>query len=219
MSLSCIETRDLLPLFPDDLDPSEAAKVREHVATCNGCAVELGIFASQAARFATLRQGREKVDLFAGIAERLARPAPVVAFPRRFGVVAAAAAAAVVLAFGLLSQARGPIEPIAPADGIARGQTPPAPRPTVAPHEVAITHVAPQQHRARRAPIQLFESDGATPAVSFATERELVPLDEEADIPQTKKSTFAEPQAAHPTSPSGSGSGSRSADDDRSLSF
>jgi len=211
--LDCKQVRDLIPLFSEDLDLSEAESVREHVASCTACAAELGIFLSQAARFAQLRTGRPGVDLMAGIEKKLARPAPagrLAAFPVR-RVAVAAAAAGLVLALGLFAFKH---ETTPVADTIAKK---PAPQ-TLAPraNEGFVANTPRHMHHQRP---RIFETEHAQPlfgrrgggAIAAGGEVELVPLDEEAEVPQTKKSTFAEPQQAQPAPKTG--------DDDRSLSF
>jgi hypothetical protein len=221
MSLTCDKTRELIPLFPDDLDLSEAEGVREHVASCTACAAELGVFLAQAARFAQLRTGRPSVDLFSGIREKLARPEPVtpelvtnvVAFPLR-RVAFAAAAAGVAIAIGILAFRQGPAKP----DSIAK--QPEVKNTEVKKNVEVATNPQPEEPRRVRAPRpRIFEAEDSQPLFrhrsnspfSPADAVEVVPLDEEAEVPQAGKRTYAEPQPARPA-PKGT-------DDDRSLSF
>src|SRR5262245_32824844 len=100
--MRCEEIRDLLPLHSlGALEESEAAKVREHLASgCPGCAAELAAFAEAQASmpFALERQepsAMVKARLMARVrAEVQGREAPVQRRTRdRSGTVLAAAAA------------------------------------------------------------------------------------------------------------------------------
>jgi hypothetical protein len=216
--MNCDQLKELIPLFPDDLDLSEAEAVRSHVAGCTPCAAELGIYMAQAARFATLRQNRDKVDLLAGIEERLAQPANagrITRFPFAAKALFAAAAAGVVIFFGLSAfsshKTETPREQPSPIAQTPKGNVPGAQ--TVSGGNLA---GQPQHQRGNHRPHRrIFEpGEGVTPnGLQNVGERELIPLDEEAEIPQARKKTFAEPPAAHPnTSP-------KAGDEDRSLSF
>jgi hypothetical protein len=235
MNASCTNVRELIPLFPDDLDTNETAMVREHVARCTECAAELGVYASQAAVFAQVREGREKVDLFSGIQAKLAQPEARGEIVRvTFGARAlfAAAAAGVVIAFGLFSLLQ-PQQPVQPDKGVAHVD----PRP-VTPNKTPDvrtpgTNQTPgvlvndpktndrRAPRARNPRRRIFDAgDGALPFfggndkrfVGGGAERELLPLDEEAEIPsvQPRKRHFQAPSAQPNTPKSG---------DDESLRF
>jgi hypothetical protein len=218
MNASCNNVRELIPLFPNDLDSNEARLVREHVAGCNPCAAELGIFAAQAACFAQVREGRAKLergDLFAGIQEKLARPAPaapIISFSFAARVLVGAAAAGVVVAIGLFafSQKGAPAQP----EPLVANNKPEPKAPEkndVKTPEQGITNITPEQKHGRkgRTPRRHFQQEDAMPwgPIPFGVgggmpviERELTPLDEEAEIPQThsRKKTFAAPQSAVP---------------------
>ena len=208
---TCSETRDFIPLFPDDLEASEASLVREHVASCTACAAELGVFAAQAAVWRRVRSGRERANLYAGIEAKLRAKPVVVAFPRR--PIYAAAAAAVVVGFGLLALMRSgeaprPTDP-RPDNLVAKGTNKvEAPAPSQAPrrdHDVARG-----ESRRGRGHRNFFDTESATP-YRLADSVELVPLDEEASVPEAPSRTFVAPPAAHPAPKGG--------DEDRSLSF
>lgn len=219
MNASCMNVRELIPLFPDDLDSNEVGEVREHVARCGECAAELGVFAAQAAVFAQVREGRkaETVDLFGGIQAKLAQPAPRGEVVRlQFGVRAlfAAAAAGVVVAFGLFAFAQKPVDK---SEGSLAHEQPKAPpikptMPEVKPSgtgQIEPTLVGnPEKRDARRSRSprrRIFEQEGASPFFGgsdkkFVDGRELTPLDEEAEIPQAhpRKQRFAPGQPAQP---------------------
>jgi hypothetical protein len=211
---SCEQIRDVIPLFPDDLDASEATLVREHVASCAPCAAELGVYAAQSAVFARAREGRGRVSLYAGIQAKLhespaqsAQSARITAFPRR--PLYAAAAAALVLGLGLLALRSGnnAPRPIQKTDdnNVALNKPVETPAPRTQP-----TQQAPRPARHGFGHRNFFDSEGATP-YRLADSVELVPLDEEAEVPQTPSKTYAAPPAAHPAPKGG--------DEDRSLSF
>jgi len=212
---SCEQVKDLIPLFPDDLEASEATLVREHITGCAPCAAELGVYAAQSAVFARAREGRGRVSLYAGIQAKLHESpaqtavgaAQIMAFPRR--PLYAAAAAALVLGLGLLALRSGnnaprPVQK-SDDDNVALNKPVEAPAPRTQPTQ-APRPVRPHGFGHRN----FFDSEGATP-YRLADSVELVPLDEEAEVPQTPSKTYAAPPAAHPAPKGG--------DEDRSLSF
>lgn len=177
---------DLIPLYPADLDAAEAETVRDHAAGCGACAAELAVFAAQSARIAAAREGRRapKLDLWEGVrAELAASPrGEIVRFPaiaRRAGVAAAAAAA--VLVGTLLAVGHGSPAPTpAPVPtNVAHGASP-AP---AAPGPAIAQQGTPPRHR-QRPPRTFFQDEGSAP-VRFAEDREVVPLNEESEVPTT----------------------------------
>jgi hypothetical protein len=226
MSETCTNVRDLIPLFPDDLDAPEAALVREHVAGCSACAAELGVYAAQSACFARLRDGREPVDLFSGIQAKLAQEprgeVVRVSFARR--AMFAAAAAGLVAAFTLWAWTHG--QPSMPESVAVNPPKAPSPNTKVPgtslPQQGLATTKMPRTDRParRHSPRRhFFEQEGATPmpwggnnGAHIVDEREFVPLDEEAEpVTPTGNKRFAPPPAAHPNP--------KASDEDQSLRF
>ncbi len=238
MNASCTNVRELIPLFPDDLDTNETALVREHVACCAECAAELGVYAAQAAVFTQVREGREKVDLFSGIQAKLAQPEPRGELVRvGFGgrALFAAAAAGVVIAFGVFSLLQPQQRTAQPNEGVAvNNPTPPAPQKTPEIRtpgtnqgqspEIQFANggkkddrtVRPRNRSPRR---RIFESEGASPFFGggnrngLVGERELLPLDEEAVIPSVQ------PRKRHFQAPSAQPNPAPKTGDDESLRF
>lgn len=235
---------DLIPLFPADLESAEAETVREHVATCAACAAELGAYAAQTARFAAAREGRRapKLDLWEGVRAELAKPAeaPVLAFPGTFARRAFAAAAAIALLAGtfLALEKKGPQ---GSTDGIAVKPTPSttsAPVPTTnatspptTPRGPGLAQgdapKAPAPRALRRAPRTFFQDEGSAP-FHLAQDREVLPLNEEAELPTTRagerfKDYEAEPGArpddARPARPRDKTKKTRATGENESLSF
>ncbi|MBI3725306.1 hypothetical protein HY251_15345 [bacterium] len=238
MSPVCRRMRELIPLFAgsacspssasaSDLEPSEAALVREHVASCAACAADLGVYVAQAARFQAVREERPRVDLWEGIQRRLAEPEParVIAFTSADRSLrrALAVAAGLVLAFGFFAYERGAFrgspaeQPLSP--DVASKEPTPAPTnnaPVLVKHEKtpAPRRIAP------RLPRTIFEDNSAD--FHVAEERELIPMDDDAFVPATGKGyghLEAEPEAPARPSPRKNTTKKPEAPSERSLRF
>jgi hypothetical protein len=217
--MSCSKTKKLIPLFPNDLEPGESALVTEHVAACPLCAAELGMFVAQAARFQQVREGRStRVDLWAGIQSKLAQPAlaPVTSFALLTRGRAVAAAAAVLALVGLFAWSNRSGAPTEPTTNVAvKAPTAPLTVPVVTPAPKKAEQPVVAHHRKQRHGPTFFD-ESASP-VKLAKEVELLPLDEEADVPSGNK-RFSHSESTPEPRP-GTGSGGSGAGEDRSLSF
>jgi hypothetical protein len=214
MTTSCQDVRELIPLYPEDLEPSEGTVVTEHVSGCAPCAAELGLYVAQQARFRAARAERTgKVDLWAGIQAEMAKDAAapkrglVTSFPRRLGYVAAAAALVGGLALAL--------------QGGQPATNTPTPDPVVVKKDPVKT---PAPARPARRPHRFFSEENGVPilgggSAQFAGDREYVELDEAIPEGSTKKQRYAQ-QGAVPEPRGGRERTERSdRDPDRSLSF
>lgn len=238
MTASCQDARDLIPLYPQDLEPTEATLVTEHVASCAPCATELAVYASQAARFRDARGARHgKVDLWAGIQAELAKDANdaargprglVTSFPRRLGYVAAAAALVGGLAVALHFAAPAPAGPTTIAEKPTdQPKQAPSPLPASKGDRPVLVDRGEQKAPTRplRRPRTFFTNEDAMPlfggaGVERVGERELIPLEpDEAIVPGSSRRRYAQ-QGAEPESRGARERAEReSRDPDRSLSF
>src|SRR5262245_28092388 len=157
--MSCEEMREeLLPLYPDDLEVGEAERVRDHVAACAPCAGLLSSYAADRAACAAWSEGRKPpAGLLDGLAdaaiavarERERRRGPVILRLFAAALTGAAAAAALVLAWGRFTSE--------PSDS----PTPIAERPhAVAPATPGIAQ-APREHAAPVVPASRGGNDDA----------------------------------------------------------